>query len=262
MISPEKQTKVFADTAEIKHIYDLLQQNLPIDGVTTNPSLLAKALGGIKLTPEELDNKYYDLLREIRKILPDGSISGEIFVKPESTKEEIYRMANEMSEAVENIHVKIPIFPAGLEAAADFVKDGGKVNMTLCFSLDQARAVDLLTEGLAKKGQVYVSPFVGRLDDIGLRGMSLIENIHADFTLRKAKTCLLAASIRSRDQFDSCMALGIDMVTVPPKILFEWNGKRLKNIPFSPYTDNLDIKHPLTDKGFNSFVEARESLLK
>lgn len=262
MNSPEKQTKVLADTAEIKHIYGLLEKNLPIDGVTTNPSLLAKVLEGNKLTPEELDTKYYDLLREIRKILPNGSISGEIFVKPDSTKEEVYRMANEMSEAVENIHVKIPIFPAGLEAASDFVEKGGRVNMTLCFSLDQARAVDLLTEGPVAKGQVYVSPFVGRLDDIGLRGMSLIENIHTDYTARNAKTNLLAASIRNREQFDSCMALGIDMVTVPARILFEWNGKRLKNIPFSQYSNHLNIQHELTDKGFDSFVKARESLLK
>ena len=264
MISQKKQTKVFADTAEIKEIYNLLQNNVPIEGVTTNPTLLAKAFGDRKFTEQDLDKAYMDLLKEIRKILPDGSISGEIFVKPETKSEEIYKMASEMSDQVDRIHIKIPIFGEGLKAAGDFVKKGGRVNMTLCFSLDQARAVEEATMGATEEGQVYVSPFVGRLEKLGERGMSLIENIYTKFAIDKAHTKILAASIRNLEQLENCIAMGIDLVTVPPAILNEWKEKgfrRLKNIPYIDNKD-LNIDHQLTTEGFEAFVEARQSLLK
>ncbi|HPD44604.1 MAG TPA: transaldolase family protein [Candidatus Woesebacteria bacterium] len=258
-------TKIFADTADLSLIKELLAQGVPIDGVTTNPSLLQKAMGEKKFSPQELDRIYINLLREIRKILPQGSISGEIFITPKTPKEEIYRLAEKMSDQVSRIHIKIPIFKAGLAAAADFVKRGGRVNMTLCFSLEQAAAVERIVGYLSKNDQVYVSPFIGRLNDIGLRGMSLIENIQRQFTKDKAKTKLLAASIRSKDQFYDCLALKVDIVTVPPQILFEWKGdnfKRPKNIKYVAPHRHLNIKHPLTDKGFDLFIQSQQALLK
>jgi len=263
------RTRIFADTADIEVIRGLIEEGVPLDGVTTNPSLLKKAFEGRSFSEEELNQAYINLLKEIRVLLPEGSISGEIYVTEESTKDEILNKAREMSKQVEDLHIKIPITIEGLKAANEAVKEGISVNMTLCFSREQAMAVEMATQEAIDNDSVYVSPFVGRLNDIGIRGMSLIEAIATDFSIQKAHTQLLAASIRTMDQFQECLRAGIDIVTVPVEVLMQW-----KKIDFKIFEDidkgeiqieedftKYNTAHQLTTKGIEQFVQATKDLL-
>ncbi len=206
--------KFFVDTAELSDIKELASFGL-LDGVTTNPSLIAKSGRDFKTT-----------IAEICAVVP-GPVSAEVAATDYET---MMREAEVLRKIAKNVTIKVPLTLDGLKACKALSGDGTMVNVTLCFSANQA----LLA---AKAGATFVSPFIGRLDDIGLDGMELIREIRTIYdNYPDFDTDILAASIRTVNHVKDAALIGADVVTVPPAIL-----KAL-------------VKHPLTDSGLATFV--------
>ncbi len=205
--------KFFVDTAEINEIRELAATGL-LDGVTTNPSLIMKA--GRDIT---------EVTREICAIV-DGPVSAEVTA---TDYDGMIRQADILSKIADNICIKLPLTFEGLKACKTLSSDGRMTNVTLCFSANQA----LLA---AKAGATFVSPFLGRLDDIGINGMDLIGEIRTIYDNYGFKTQILAASIRTVNHVKEAAMIGADVATIPPATL-----KAL-------------VKHPLTDKGLEAFL--------
>ena len=206
--------KFFVDTADIAEIKELAATGL-LDGVTTNPSLVAKA-----------GRDFKEIVAEICEVVA-GPVSAEVAA---TDYEGMMKEARVLSKIAKNVAIKVPLTPDGLKACKALTSDGTMVNVTLCFSANQA----LLA---AKAGATFVSPFIGRLDDIGLNGMDVIREIRAIYDNYPAFTTdILAASIRTVNHVKEAALIGADVATVPPGIL-----KAL-------------VKHPLTDAGLATFV--------
>ncbi|WP_416356373.1 fructose-6-phosphate aldolase [Aureimonas phyllosphaerae] len=205
--------KFFVDTADIAEIRELQGAGL-IDGVTTNPSLVLKANRPLK-----------ELLKEICEVT-DGPVSGEV---ASTDFDGMMREGKIIAAIAPNIVVKLPLTLDGLKACKRFTEDGIKTNVTLCFSANQA----LLA---AKAGATYISPFVGRLDDMNIDGMELISDIRRIYDNYGIETEILAASIRTPNHVREAALIGADVATVPPATL-----KAL-------------VKHPLTDNGLKAFI--------
>ena len=206
--------KFFVDTADTDAIRDLAETGL-IDGVTTNPSLIAKSGGDFKET-----------IAEICKLV-DGPVSAEVTATDADTMIEEGR---KLAKIADNVAVKVPLTWDGLKACRALSQAGTKVNVTLCFSSNQA----LLA---AKAGAAFISPFIGRLDDIGLDGMELIREIRVVYdNYDSFSTEILAASIRSPNHVKEASLAGADVATIPPDVI--------KGL----------VKHPLTDKGLDAFL--------
>ncbi|PYE87977.1 fructose-6-phosphate aldolase [Phyllobacterium leguminum] len=205
--------KFFVDTADVKEIRELNDLGL-LDGVTTNPSLILKSGRSIlEVTKEICDIVAGPVSAEVTAIDYDGMM----------------KEAAVLSKIADNICIKVPLTLDGLKACKALTSEGRKVNVTLCFSANQA----LLA---AKAGATFISPFVGRLDDMGINGMELIAEIRTIYDNYDYKTEILAASIRTVNHVKEAALIGADVVTVPPATL-----KAL-------------VKHPLTDKGLESFL--------
>lgn len=242
-----------------------------LDGQTTNPSLIAKSpviqeyLQTKKFTRDELFEKYKEIAVQIENIIPNGKISAEVYADTDSTAEELLDQAYKIAKWFPGIFVKLPITNAGLSAAEKLVAEGISVNMTLCFSQEQAAAVHAATKN-AKNAHVYVSPFVGRLDDINLRGVDLIKNIQKMYLTWNSHVRVLGASIRSTDHINLCMDEKISAMTIPFKLIKEINEKvvipteqpylepiqyqELTELPWNEY----DTNHELTSKGLEKFA--------
>lgn len=206
--------KFFIDTADLEEIRDLAETGL-LDGVTTNPSLVAKS-----------GRNFIELVREICEIVP-GPVSAEVAATDFETMLEEGRF---LAGLAPNIAVKVPLTPAGLKVCHHLSSAGTMVNVTLCFSAAQA----LLA---AKAGATFVSPFVGRLDDIGTDGLSLIADIVQIFNQYPSiSTEVLVASVRNPVHVVDAAKMGAHVATLPPSVL-----RQLYN-------------HPLTDKGLAQFV--------
>ncbi|TKT82976.1 fructose-6-phosphate aldolase [Aquamicrobium sp. LC103] len=205
--------KFFVDTADVKEIRELNDLGL-LDGVTTNPSLILKSGGSI-----------VEVTREICSIV-EGPVSAEVVATEYG---EMMREADFLSKIADNICIKVPLTLDGLKACKAITSDGRKVNVTLCFSANQA-----LLAG--KAGATFISPFIGRLDDMGFDGMELIAEIRQIYDNYGFDTEILAASIRTVDHVKRAALIGADVATVPPATL-----KAL-------------VKHPLTDKGLEAFL--------
>lgn len=207
--------KFFADTSNIDAIQEIADLGM-LDGVTTNPSLIAKNGGD-----------FFEIIGEICKIC-SGPVSAEVAATDYET---MMKEGEKLSKLADNITVKVPLTEAGLRVCKNLSSDGTMVNVTLCFSPMQA----LLA---AKAGATFISPFVGRLDDIGQDGMELIAdilNIYDNYP--QYDTEVLVASVRHTEHILQSARLGADVVTCPPDVI-----KKL-------------YKHPLTDKGLAAFVE-------
>lgn len=213
--------KLFIDTANVDEIRQANDLGV-ICGVTTNPSLIAK---------EGRDFK--EVVKEITSIV-DGPISAEVI---SLECEGMLKEARELAKIHPNIVIKIPMCAEGLKAVKVLTKEGIKTNVTLIFSAGQA----LLA---ARAGATYVSPFVGRIDDIGMDGVSLIEEVAEIFSMHDIKTEIIAASIRMPNHVTACAMAGADIATVPYKIIMQM------------------IKHPLTDAGIEKFMKDWESVPK
>ena len=206
--------KFFVDTANIKEIEDLVPTGF-VDGVTTNPSLIAK--------------QGDDMAETIKAIcsLVSGPVSAEV------TATELPEMINEgkyLASLAKNVAVKVPLTVNGLKACKVLRGQGTMVNVTLCFSAAQA----LLA---AKAGASFISPFVGRLDDIGEKGMDLIEDIVVMYENYGFDTEVLVASVRTKQHVIDAAVIGAHVATLPPKVIYEL------------------YDHPLTDKGLKAFLD-------
>ena len=205
--------KFFLDTADVDEIRDWSQTGL-LDGVTTNPSLILKSGRDIK-----------EVLAEICDLV-DGDVSGEVAATDYDT---MLTEGRELAKIADNICIKLPTTMDGLRACKTLVDEGFKTNMTLCFNANQALLV-------AKAGGTYVSPFIGRLDDMGIDGLELIEEIRAIYDNYAFETQILAASIRTVNHVKDCALAGADVATMPPSTI-----------------EKL-VKHPLTDNGLAAFL--------
>jgi transaldolase len=205
--------KFFVDTAEIKEIKELAATGL-LDGVTTNPSLVAKS-----------GRDFKEVIAEICKAV-EGPVSAEVTsLEADGMIEE----GKKLAKIAKNVAVKVPLTLDGLKACRTLSQAGTMVNVTLCFSANQA----LLA---AKAGATFISPFIGRLDDINIDGMELIREIRHIYDNYDFTTQILAASIRSANHVKDAALAGADVATIPPAVL--------KGL----------AKHPLTDKGIESFL--------
>lgn len=206
--------KLFIDTANVEEIKKAAALGV-LDGVTTNPSLIAREGRDLK-----------EVIDEICSIV-DGPISAEVM---SLDSEEMIKEGKELSKIHKNVVVKIPMCEEGLKAVYTLAKDGIKTNVTLIFSAQQA----LLA---AKAGASFVSPFMGRLDDIGNGGIQVIEDIATIFDYYGFQTEIIAASIRSTMHVLDCAKVGAHIATVPYNVIKQM------------------IKHPLTDIGIEKFIE-------
>ncbi|MBX7157362.1 MAG: fructose-6-phosphate aldolase [Verrucomicrobiae bacterium] len=213
--------KIFIDTAEIKEIKEAHDLGL-VDGVTTNPSLVAKS-----------GKPFRQVLEEILAIV-DGPISAEVI---STDRDGILKEGRELAKIHKNIVVKVPLIPEGLKAVKIFADEGIQTNVTLCFSSAQA----LLA---AKAGATYISPFVGRLDDITSDGMSLIADIRLIYDNYKFKTQILTASARHPLHFVDAAKIGSDVITAPYAVLMQL------------------LRHPLTDIGLKKFLDDAAKIKK
>jgi transaldolase len=264
-------TKIFLDSgdpAETKQAIDLLGF---LDGQTTNPSLIAKnpATVGKKFSQEELLKFYRGVVEEVSSLIPQGSVSIEVYADKNTSADDMLKQGREFFKWIPNAHIKFPTTTEGLKAAEISVKEGMRVNMTLVFSQEQAAAVYAATIG-AKHGQVYLSPFVGRFDDRGENGMDFIANTVKMYEAGDGHVEILAASIRNIGHFMKSLELGADIITAPLKVLKEWHQNKsetnpksqilnLKPIPYQQINlnqpwQNHNIQHELTDKGVEKFA--------
>src|SRR5688572_765687 len=207
--------KFFLDSADLNEIRRAMDAGL-IDGITTNPTLLSKVSG---------ERNPRDVLLDICRLVP-GPISAEVVA---TDKEAMLREGRELAKIADNIVVKVPLTEAGLMACRQFRSEDIHVNVTLCFSAAQA----LLA---AKAGASYISPFVGRLDDIAQDGMELIQQIVQIYSNYDFQTEVLVASVRHPVHVVQAAMLGADVATAPAKVLHQL------------------MHHPLTDKGLDAFL--------
>jgi transaldolase len=210
--------KFFADTAEISEIRELGATGL-LDGVTTNPSLVQKS-----------GRDFMEVLRDITAAC-SGPVSAEVVALDH---EGMMAQAEKLRKVADNVAIKVPLTEAGLKTCRSLTSDGTMVNVTLCFSAAQA----LLA---AKAGATFISPFVGRLDDIGTSGMELISDIRMIYDNYDFATEILVASVRSPMHIVEAAKIGADVMTAPPKVIHQL------------------FKHPLTDAGLAAFLKDWET---
>lgn len=207
--------KFFIDTANMDEIREAYEWGI-ISGVTTNPTLVAK----------EGNVSFEDRLKEITELVP-GSVSAEVIALD---AEGMIKEGRELAKIAPNITIKVPMTPDGLKAVSTFSKEGIQTNVTLIFSANQA----LLA---ARAGATYVSPFLGRLDDIGHDGLELVSKIAEIFMIHDLDTQIIAASTRHPQHITEAALRGAHIATVPMKVLQQL------------------FKHPLTDKGIDAFLK-------
>ncbi len=281
------KSRIFIDGGnadETKEIIGLLGF---LDGQTTNPTLISKNPGvrghlehGGKYTEKEVYEFYREVVKVISSMIPQGSVSVEVYADSSTKAEAMLKQAGEMFSWIPNAHVKFPTSSEGLKAAEQAIKDKMRVNLTLCFSQQQAAAVYAATRG-AKKGDVFVSPFVGRLDDRGENGMDVVANVMRMYGQGDGHVEVLTASVRNIDHLLYALKLGSDIVTVPFEILKEWanrglpvpgeeyvyDPKGLKEIPYEQIDlgkgwREFNIVHDLTVKGMEKFSHDWNSLIR
>ena len=205
--------KFFVDTADVTEIRELDDAGL-VDGVTTNPSLIAKS-----------GRDFLEVVKEICDLV-EGPVSAEVTAMDAET---MTLEGRKLAGLADNVVVKLPLTFEGLKACQALTSEGIRTNVTLCFSANQG----LLA---AKAGATFISPFIGRLDDLGVDGMELISSLRVIYDNYGFETEILAASIRSAAHVEQCALVGADVVTVPPAVL--------KGL----------VRHQLTDKGLEAFL--------
>ena len=284
-------TKILVDggdpeeTARVKRLVGY------VDGQTTNPTLVAKnpevrtlVSSGHKLSSREELDEYKKIVQTISPLVGNAGVSIEVYADFDTTAEEMLAQGREMFSWIPNAYVKYPCTHEGLRAAQMSVREAMRVNMTLCFSQEQAAAVYAATKG--SKAPVYVSPFVGRLDDRGENGMDLVKNIKQMYKTGDGHVHVLAASIRHLKHLLGSFALETELVTAPGKVWEEWaassfqlpeadfvyqgtdkadkplNPIAYKSVDLNREWESFNIRHDLTTKGIQQFVADYKSTLK
>ena len=286
-MKPENlRSKIFLDGGDPEESREVISLLGFLDGQTTNPTLISKnpkakerLAHGSKFTQDEIFDFYRNVVKTISALIPLGSVSVEVYADSSTPADKMLAMGREMFSWIPNAHIKFPTSTEGLKAAEQAVKEGLRVNMTLCFTQEQAAAVYAATRG-ARKGQVFVSPFIGRLDDRGENGMDLIASILKMYRQGDGHVEVLTASVRSMDHFLYALKLGSDIITSPYEIIRQW-GQRgmpfpdanyiykhdsLKEIPYkdidlSKNWRDYDISHDLTVKGMERFSKDWNDLI-
>lgn len=273
-------TKIFLDSGDPGETKQALALLGFLDGQTTNPTYFIrspqvqeylKTVG--KFSQTEIWERYHKIIDEIAVLIPEGPISVEVYADKNIKAEEMIVQARELFKWTPNAYLKFPIIPEGMRAAQMAIREGMRVNMTLCFNQEQAAAVYAMSRG-AKRGQVYISPFIGRHTDAGMQGLDLIRNIVEMYKKGDSHVLVLSASLRSLDQFYGAILAGTDIITAGFKYLKEWaeDGKKmpgkdfvLKPTGFRPilykehdlnkdWTD-FNIEDEMTDKGLDQFIQ-------
>jgi transaldolase len=291
MLTNRPKTKILVDGGDPDETLRAKRLLGFVDGQTTNPSLIARnphiqqlIASGHTMSAEEENNEYRKVAQSISPLVGDGGVSIEVFANLNTAAEEMLAQGKEMFSWIPNAYIKYPCTHEGLRAAQMSVQASIRVNITLCFSQEQAAAVYAATKG--SKEPVYVSPFVGRLDDHGEDGMDLVKNIKTMYEHGDGHVHVLAASIRTVNHLLCSFTLGAELVTVPIRVLEQWagsgfpmpdqdfrcqgvdaSGTALKAIPYKRLDLDLpwqsfDIAHELTSKGIQKFVADYRSTLK
>ena len=291
MLTNKPKTKILVDGGDPDETLQVKKLLGFVDGQTTNPSLIARSpeiqqqiASGHTLTPQEEKDEYRKIVQTISPLVGNAGVSIEVFADLNTSAEEMVAQGKEMFSWIPNAYIKYPCTHQGLKAAEMSVSQRIRVNVTLCFSQEQAAAVYAATKGSA--APVYVSPFVGRLDDRGENGIDVVKNIKTMYRNSDGHVYVLAASIRHLDHLLASFALDVELVTVPAKVLEKWatnnfpmpdrsfnykavsaSGEPLKPIPYETLDLNLswqrfDIAHELTTKGIQKFVADYRSTLK
>ena len=291
MLANRAKTKILVDGGdpdETRKVKDLLGF---VDGQTTNPTLIAKnpairqrIASGQRLSSLEENEAYKKIVQSLSPMVGEAGVSIEVFADLNTSAERMLVQGEEMFSWIPNAYIKYPCTHEGLRAAELSVRKNVRVNMTLCFSQDQAAAVYAATKGTQEP--VYVSPFVGRLDDRGENGIEVVRNIKRMYANGDGHVHVLAASIRHLDHLLASLSLDAELITAPGTVLEEWaakefplpqpdfnykgvdkKGRNLKPIPYkeldlsSPW-DRFDVAHELTRKGIEKFVADYEDTLK
>jgi transaldolase len=277
--------KILVDGGDPEETLRVKQSLGFVDGQTTNPSLIAKnpevkklVASGHTLREEEERAEYRKIVQAISPLVGSAGVSIEVFADLNTSADQMLSQGRHMFTWIPNAYIKYPCTPEGLKAAERSVAEGIRVNITLCFSQDQAAAVYAATRG--SREPVYVSPFVGRLDDIGQNGVDLLQNIQRMYASGDGHVFVLAASIRSLQQLLRCFQLGVDLVTVPAKVLTEWAAAgspqpderfeykptgapiAYRQLDLNQPWQRYDIGHQLTTNGIRKFVEDYRSTLR
>lgn len=291
MSAPKTKTKMLVDGGDPQETLRVKNLIGSVDGQTTNPTLISKnpevkaaISSGHKFSSQEEMNEYKKIVREISPLVGKAGVSIEVYADLDTSAERMLAQGQEMFSWIGNAYIKYPCTTEGLRAAQMSVKRGIRVNMTLCFSQDQAAAVYAATKG--SKEPVYVSPFLGRLDDRGENGMDLVRNIKQMYAEGDGHVHVLAASIRHLMHLLGAFSLDAELVTAPAKVWEEWAaasfplpnqgfvyhgtdkaGKPLKPIPYKELDlgqpwESFDIRHELTTKGIRQFVADYQKTLK
>ncbi|MFH1286185.1 MAG: transaldolase family protein [Candidatus Magasanikbacteria bacterium] len=284
------KTKIFLDSGSSEDTKIIVGKLGFLDGQTTNPTYFAKknpdvkkaVEEGKKFSLEELLAVYKKLAQEISQLVGvEGSVSIEVYADENTKAEDMLAQAREMNTWIPNAHIKLPIIPAGLEVAEKLVSEGVRVNMTLCFSQEQAAAVHVALSG-AEPGQVFISPFVSRLDKIGKNGFTLLENIQKMYREVDSPVSILAASVHGIYDIAHIIEAGMDIITIPYEDLLGWvdadmptNTEGLEEkdvfglapIPYEKFDLSadwklFDISHDLTDTGLSNFAKDWNELLE
>jgi len=291
MLTKKPKTKILVDGGDPQETLRVKRTIGFVDGQTTNPGLIAKnpeiqqrIASGRSLSAQEEKDEYKTIVQAISPLVGDAGVSIEVFADIGTTAEEMLTQGEEMFSWIPNAYIKYPCTREGLRAAEMSVPRQIRVNITLCFSQDQAAAVYAATKG--SKEPVYVSPFIGRLDDHGEDGIEVIKNIKKMYRNGDGHVHILAASIRHVDHLLASFAAGVELTTVPAKVLVEWaakafpmpdqdfsykavsvSGEPLRAIPYKELDLNLpwqsfDIAHELTNAGIQKFVADYRSTLR
>jgi len=289
--TPRAKAKILVDGGDPEETIRVKRLVGYVDGQTTNPTLISKnpevrtlVSSGHRLSSREELDEYKKIVQSISPLVGGAGVSIEVYADFDTTAEEMLAQGREMFSWIPNAYVKYPCTHEGLRAAQLSVSEAMRVNMTLCFSQEQAAAVYAATKG--SKAPVYVSPFVGRLDDREENGMDLVRNIKQMYEAGDGHVHVLAASIRHLKHLLGSFALRADLVTAPSKVWEEWAASSFplpgadfvyqgtdkadrplkpiayKSIDLNQAWESFDIRHDLTTKGIQQFVADYKSTLK
>ncbi len=272
-------TRIFLDSADPAETRIALDRLGFLDGQTTNPALLAKHpkfAGGVKMTLTEIQAVYKEAVQEIRVLIPGKSVSMQVFDTGETSVGELLAEAREKNAWIPGAHIKFPFTKNALEAARLAYAEGMNVNMTLCFTLEQAALAGCVFPD-AKDDRVYLSPYIGRLEDKGLDGIDNVINALRLYKENQIDIKVLAASVRTIDDLHDAFSAKADIVTAPLALLLEWADsgftisdtmprKKLEDIAYSPYTlpdacPTFSIDSPFTTAGIAGFVTSINALI-
>ena len=285
------KTRILVDGGDPQETLQVKKLVGYVDGQTTNPTLISKnpevrklVSTGQRFTSQEEMDEYKKIVQAISPLVDDAGVSIEVFADFDTSGEQMLAQGREMFAWIPNAYVKYPCTHEGLRAAQISVREAIRVNMTLCFSQEQAAGVYAATKG--SKEPVYVSPFLGRLDDRGENGMDLVRNIKKMYEAGDGHVHVLAASIRQLNHLLGSFALEVELATAPTKVWEEWAGasfplpgkdfvfkgvdtvgNELRPIAYKSLDLNLpwesfDIRQELTTKGIQQFVSDYKSTLK